>query len=251
MTLEQYQAQQRAQSGVQTAGYETPVNPQAGAATGVATAGTAGASAPSKQMSVTDIALPRQFQLPEGTNPQPIATASQANRAGHMQRPASAAQYQQPFYQQPAAAMQPVMQAVQPPVVNGAAVMQQIPPTGGQWQQPNAIGQRPVTMTPINAPGIYVPQNQPMAAPINVPQYVGTQPIMPQAAQSMPPQYQGGMMPQQQAAAIPTQQMTTMPAQQMVPQPAYPQQGYQQAPATNGVRTAVSYGPPPATIPWR
>jgi hypothetical protein len=253
MTLEAYQAQQQVQSGVQTAGYEVPIASQPATAAG---ATTAAASAPAavgaadRQMSVTSIALPNDFQLPAGTNPQPISTvAKQAIPTRQVQPPAQAAQYQQLLYQQPAASTQPVMQTAQPPVMNGAAVMQQVPAAPGPMQQPNGVVQRPMT-APLNMQGMSAPQNQSFAGqnatpqPTVTPQYVGQQAMMMQAAQPVMTQQQVGTLPQQQIFAAPTQQSPTMPTQQMVPQ-----QGYPQAPPTNGVRTAVSYGP--ATIPWR
>jgi hypothetical protein len=102
-------------------------------------------------------------------------------------------------------------------------------------------------ITPINMTGISAPQNQGYTASNTAPQYAPQQPMGMPAAQPMFPQQQMGLAPQQPMVAAPMQ-MNMMPAQQ--PVQSYPPQGYQQVPATNGVRTSVSYGPP-ATIPWR
>jgi hypothetical protein len=244
MTLEAYQAQQRLQTGVQTAGYETVIEPQA-AAPGFATTG---AAVPDRQMSVTSIALPNDFQLPEGANAQPISTDNQANRVRQVQQPTTAAQYQ-PQYQQQAMPMQPVPQAAPSPMTSGAAVMQQAPIGAGHFQQATSPLPRP-TMSPVTMPGISVPQTQGFAAPVGAPQYAAQQPMMMQAAQPIMPQQPMATMPQQ-AVTGPTRQMSAVPSQPMVPQQSYQQPGYQQSPPTNGVRTAVSYGPSPATIPWR
>lgn len=245
MSLENYQAQQRMQSGVQTAGYQAAVAPPpaaAGAAAVGANAGTA-AFSPDRQLSVTSIPLPNDFQLPEGTQAQPLTTAAgQASAARPMQQPAPAAAYQLP-YQQLAAPPQPVMQTVQPPVLHGAAVMQQSPALPGQLQ-PAGIVQRPM-MTPIAMQGINAPQNQSFTAPQAAPQVTAQQAMMMQTAQPMMPQAQMGAFPQPQMAAVPMQQMPAIPAQQMGSQ-----QGYQQLPSPGGVRTTVSYGPP-ATTAWR
>jgi hypothetical protein len=248
-TLENYQAQQRMQGSVQTASYEPVIDPQTAAAGSIVTAG---ATTQNKQMSVTSIALPNNFQIPEGTAVQPISSpGGQAARLRQAQQPVSTAQQTQAPNQQPATPMQSGMQMAQPPVMNSAAMMQQMPAAHLQMQQASAISQRPVVMAPVNTAGIYYPQNQGFAAPISTPQYVGQQAIMPPAAQPMMAPVNGAMaapavpmMPQQPMAAVPMQQAAAMPAAQTAPQ-----QGYQQVPAANGVRTAVSYGP--ATIPWR
>jgi hypothetical protein len=251
-TLESYQAQQRVQSGVQTAGYETSASLPAAAVNGVTTASSsapAGVNDPSRQMSVTSIALPNDFQIPAGVNPQPIAKATgQAARMSQVQQPASATQYQQLQYQQPVAPMQPVMQTPQAPAMTGAAVSPQIPVGAGQVQPSYASVPRPM-IAPVIAPGITVPQSQSFTPPLTAPQFVGQQPMMTQAAQPMMQQQALGVLPQQQMVAAPTQPMGTMPTQQTIQLQGYQPQGYEQQPSANGVRTAVSYGP--ATIPWR
>ena len=107
----------------------------------------------------------------------------------------------------------------------------------------------PVVPT-VAAPIMYAPPHNGLAMPMPGPQYVGQQQMTMQTAQPMmaptgapnPPQ-QVGMM-QQQNVAAPAQQIA-VPAQQLAPQ-----QAWQQMPAANGLRTAVS-SPSPATIPWR
>jgi hypothetical protein len=255
MTLQNLQTQRQVPSGVQTANYETVVEPQAAAAAALPTTGAGGLG---RQMSVTSIALPNDFQLPDGVTPMPIASASNlAGRNTQAPQPAQAVPYQQQ-YAQPASAMQPAAQTAQPPVINGAAVMQQMPVGQSQLPPPNAIPQRPM-MSPANMAGVYVPQNQGFVAPISTQPGIAQQPLMAPAGGAMAvpagptvqmPQQQVGMMPQQPMAAMATQQMTPIPAQQMVPQQGYQQPAYQQLPTANGVRTAVSYGPPTA-IPWR
>jgi hypothetical protein len=235
--FENLQSQQPGPGGVQTASYEAVVAPQATSGSGVAAPG---ATAPDKQMAVTSIALPNDFQLPDGVAAQPISSA--ASQAGGPRQAArsTAMQLQQPQIQQPATAMQPVMQTAQPPIMNGAAVMQQMPVIQSQFQPPNAFAQRPA-MSPVNMVGTYAPQNQGFVAPFAPAPSVVQQPVISPAI---------GMAgaPQQPVIAAPMQPMAAIPAQQMAPQQQY-QQGYQQLPATNGLRTAVSYGPP--TIPWR
>jgi hypothetical protein len=275
-TLEGIQAQQNLQqqqpNGVQTAGYEVAMNPPATAAASVVPTG---AIAPARQMAVTSIALPNNFQLPEGTQVQPISTATGQPTPQRSAQPAvTAVQYQQPQYQQPATAAQPVMQTAPAPMSHGAAMLQQGPGVRGQWQAPNPIVQSPI-MTPINSPGVSVPQNAMAAAPMTAPQYTTQQPMMAPAGQPMmsstaaalsaaqarrmsqqqmmrAPQQQLGMASPQQVGSVPQQQMMLapmQPAQTMPVQQMAPQQSYQQLPTAGAPRTAVSYGP--ATLPWR
>jgi len=250
VTLEQYHAQQKIQNGVQTAGYDAPIAPQDGSAADVATAAGAepvGAGSPGRQMAVTSIALPNDFQIPAGVTPQSIQTAARQSEPMRLPPQAAATTVQpaqsSPFpYQQPATPFQPVMQVAPPAAVNGVAAMQPLSGVAGQVHPANAIVQRSA-IAPINAPGVSVPQNQSFTAPMTAPQYMAQQAVMMQPAQLTMPQQQMGMAPQQQMM-VPTQ-----PLPSTAPQPMAPPQGYQQVPSANGVRTAVGYGP--ATIPWR
>jgi hypothetical protein len=208
-------------------------------------------------MAVTSIALPNDFQLPAGTVAQPISTASsQANQARQV-HPATAAtpyqqlqspqpQYQPAQFQQPTAPIQPANQQAQSQVSYGAAAVSPVPAIAGQAIQANGTVPRP-TVAPINVPGILSPLNPGPMPPVRQPQYVG-QPPMIQAAQPINVQPQMVAAPQQQPGAIPPQQIPAAPTQQIAPQQGQ-QQVYQQAPAANGVRTSVSYGPAPTA--WR
>jgi hypothetical protein len=126
--------------------------------------------------------------------------------------------------------------------MNGAAILQSMPAAPGQLPPPNMVMQRPM-VAPVNAPGVTAAQSQSFSPPLGMPQYAAQQAIMMTTT---------AVQPQQQPATFPPSPMPPAGAQPYVTAPAQQpalQQGYQQLPSANGVRTAVGYGP--ATIPWR
>jgi hypothetical protein len=248
---------QQRHDGAQLASYETPA-PQTSTTSGVVSAS---ATIPGRQMTVTSIALPEHFQVPNGPSGTRPGT-SQPNVAAQQTAPAAPA-----VYQQPAGSVQPIHQTVQPPVTNGAATMQQAP-VNQNLMAVNAVATRqlPAVAAPVGIPQNF---NTPRGS-MPTPQFVASQPMPMQGAQpytsavnntmvvprspmspfaqqpqqlSAIPQQQMATIPQQQGIAVPQQQMGMMPQQQMIAAP-------QQLPVAGGVRTTVSY-PPAATMPLR
>lgn len=122
LTLENMQSQQQVHGGAQLASYESPADPQTASAAIVANAA---ASAPDRQMSVTSITLPENFQLPASS----ANALAGAAAVGQTNKTRPIGQQTLPVqYQQPAAAMQPMYQAVPPPMSNGASMMQPAQP---------------------------------------------------------------------------------------------------------------------------
>ncbi|MCI0332698.1 MAG: hypothetical protein L0228_05705 [Planctomycetes bacterium] len=225
LRLESVQSQQQVHGGAQHASYESPVDPQAAAAASMTNA----APAPARQMSVTSIVLPENFQLPNGSAYAPAGAAAvgQTHKPRPFVQQTLPAQYQQP------AAVQPINQTMQAPVMNGTSTMQQMQQmpaaqyqmgAGATTQHPNASMQNT------------------LVAPMGRPQLLGQQPVVGQVVQ--PIGSPAGTTVVGQAA-----QMGTLTQQQVTPQ-TIPQQGWQQFPTANGVRTAVSY-PTPGAVPVR
>jgi hypothetical protein len=237
LTLEELQSRrQQVHGGAQLASYETPVNPPAAAPANLINAA---ATMPERQMTVTSISLPNNFQMPDAAALQagaPPAAAVSAPR--QMAPPIVPSQYQQPV------GMQPMYPTPQPPPTNGASVMPRMPSVQTQFGM--GAAQRGPVMPTVATQTIYAPPYNGLAMPMPGPQYVGQQQATMQTAQPMMatnPQQQAGMMLQQNVAA--SAQQVAVPAQQLAPQ-----QAWQQMPAANGLRTAVG-SPSPATIPWR
>jgi len=251
LTLEELQRrQQQVHGGAQLASYESAANPQAAAAANVANAA---ATMSGRQMTVTSIALPNNFQMPDAAALQAgAAPAAPVSAPRQMVQPISPTQYQQPV------GMQPMYPAPQPPTTNGATVMPRMPSV--QTQSGVGASQRGPVMPAVATPIMYAPPHNGLAMPMPGAQYVGQQQMTMQTAQpTMAPTGATVTVPAAPMGAYPQQQVETMqqqnvagPAQQVaVPaQQLMPQQTWQQMPAASGLRTAVS-SQSPASIPWR
>ncbi len=218
-------------------------------------AGVPDATGIGRQMTVTSISLPNDFKMPDASAFPRQSNASPA-------QPAIQPQPLQPaLYQQPADGVQPMRQPVQPALMNQSAVYQQTPNNGIQ-QVSMPVASRP-TLPTVSTPVLYSPPHQGFNLPPVGSQYTSPQPVPVQGAQPMPPAatvaggqatygtLQSGM---QTAPSSQTSMLDMQPHQATMQQATpvlqtLPQQGWQQLPATNNVRTASS--PTTATIPWR
>jgi hypothetical protein len=262
-TLEGLQSQNNAQHiarlTAQQTNYLAPANSQAMVTTAAAAnVPNVAANMPGRQMSVTSIALPNNFQMPDAsafaqpapqtpTGAAPAQTMVPIQQQPQMMPPAQ--------FQQPVTGVQPIYQAAQPPVTSGAALRQQVP--GAQFQ-PGVMPATPRLSTPgVAGPVMYSPQHQGFGMPQVGSQYVNQQAAIPPAGQSMVMQASATMpgampmnaMPQQQAAQpmlLSPQQQVAMPVQQ-----AIPLQNLQQLAPANALRSSTVSSPTTATIPWR
>jgi hypothetical protein len=192
-TLESMRAQQATANGTQLASFESPAEPQAFDAA-------AAAMQPARQMTVSSIALPDNFQLRDSgaatqnvagqLNPSPQSLASPATM--QMQQPATGgafAQAQQPLLQQQPQYQQPYQQ---------------------QPYQPAAVqpGQANLGMPRVHAPQVYPFGNQVSApSPIVVPQPLPVQPA-PQGIQQQPGQPMPAPTSMQTTVSYPNQVMS-------------------------------------------
>lgn len=218
--------------------------PNVAGATGIAGAADA-AGVSGRQMTVTSIALPNHFQLPEPMASQRTTVGMPVTTQGVQPRPLQPA-----LYQQPAGGIQPIQRPVPPTLMNGGAVQQ----FQGTQMQPVSMpvaAARP-TLPTIASPVVYSPSYPGGTMPrVGTPYSLsGAAPV--QAAQPMmsaglstqlgPPQV-GGVQAAPPMAA-------TQQAANATSQPLLPQQSWQQYPATNSMQSA-STSPTTATIPWR
>jgi hypothetical protein len=250
VTLEQLQAQQQQRyHGAQLASYESVAGSQPAANSNVVNTG---AMMPGRQMSVTSIHLPRDFQMPDAAAVAPTTVRGQVESARPITQPAQPALFQQP------AGVQPINPAAQPPATTGAAAMPQ------QAQVLNPLRAVPSSNTPAHG-GFAMPtpatpfvSQQGVAVP-------GIQAMMQPSTNVMPPgttmvgtgaQLTGFTRPQigslQQSPQFSQQPMIGAQGQQMIaaPQQLPPQQTWQQLP-TSAIPPTAARAPQTATIPWR
>lgn len=195
-----------------------------------------------RQMSVTSIALPANYQIPVGPGYSPPAAGPRvvAPQPTSVMQPAPAVQYQQV-----APAAQPVYQSARPGLTTGASVSQ--PAQQGSIaqaaavQQPTVAGyiaqpmRQPIATSPIAAAGIATAPQATM--PITTPQFAPQQPI---ASQGMQPMIAPNGVP----VAPRTPRGSLSQPQILAPQ-LVQQASYQQSPTAQGVRTALNYSQAP------
>jgi hypothetical protein len=212
-------------------------------------------NASGRQMSVTAIALPNTFQMPDASAFAQQATANNPTTGPtQMATPTQQIQPMPPAqFQQPVTGAQPIFQTAQPAANTGAAVMQPAQPNPFQ---PAVMPAAPrPTLPTVAGPVMYSPQRPGFAMPQVGSQYTTQQAMLTQPAQPMvmqasatmpaavsptntaaPQFYQPGVLTPQQQVAMPMQQ-------------AIPQQSLQQMPAAPVRAAANTQGT--ATIPWR